>query len=144
MLRHSTRTGTDLIVIARRHKWLIAGAMLVGVGAASVVNLTAKAVYQGEATVMVLSSRSIPGTLITVPGSASGRPAAIYNQIQVLTSRTLWQFPRVLSWHKPGPGTVGLHTALAGRSRRERRCRGDQDEGGEPGRRGDGDERVRR
>jgi capsular exopolysaccharide synthesis family protein len=89
MLRHSTRTGTDLIVIARRHKWLIAGAMLVGVGAASVVNLTAKAVYQGEATVMVLSSRSIPGTLITVPGSASGRPAAIYNQIQVLTSRTL-------------------------------------------------------
>ncbi|MFH1690031.1 MAG: polysaccharide biosynthesis tyrosine autokinase [Candidatus Eisenbacteria bacterium] len=89
MPEHDARIFPDSITIIRRHRLLIATVLLVGVGAASAVNQFSRAVYEGEATVMVVAPRSIAASLISLPTMPQDRASALYNQIQVLRSRTL-------------------------------------------------------
>ena len=89
MLEHHARGVPDSIVILRRHRLLVAAVFISGIVAAVGVNQLSKPVYEGEASIMVLGSRRIAGSLISMPSMPHDRSAVLYNQIQILRSRSL-------------------------------------------------------
>ncbi len=89
MLEHHARGVPDSIVILRRHRLLVAAVFISGIVVAVGVNQLSRPVYEGEASIMVLGSRRIAGSLISMPSMPHDRSAVLYNQIQVLRSRSL-------------------------------------------------------
>ncbi len=89
MLEHHAIGVPDSIVVLRRHRLLVSAVFIAGIAVAVGVNQLSKPVYEGEASVMVLGSKRIAGSLISMPSMPHDRSAVLYNQIQILRSRSL-------------------------------------------------------